>query len=149
MAPIIDATRLFSAGLLGLVCLLPCGCAKKGPPTKVVFGSVTCDGEKVPLGRVLFVPIENASGPNCAAMIMDGQYRIDARGGVPVGKYRVCVDARKKTCRRVSGSVGTESAMIDEEVRIGPELYAGDQSPLVADVRADSDGKVDLVIPQQ
>ena len=37
--------------------------------------------------------------------------------------------------------------MIDETVRMGPAIYAGDQSPLVVDVRTDSDGQFDIAIP--
>ena len=39
--------------------------------------------------------------------------------------------------------------MIDEEVRMGPEVYASDKSPLVVDVRTDSDGQFDISIPRQ
>ena len=120
----------------------------KGLPSKVIGGSVTCGGEEVPTGQVSFVPIEGTPGPNSAGLIVDGQYRIEARGGVPLGKHRVCVDARKKTGRKVEGHNGRETTMIDEEVRMGPEVYAGDQSPLVVDIRADSDGHYDIALPR-
>ena len=144
----IRSTSTF-AGLLGLACLLLIGCGPKGLPAKVVYGNVTCGGEKVPMGQVSFVPIEGAPGPNSAAFIVDGQYRVDTRGGVPLGKHRVCVDARKKTGRKVMGKNRQETTLVDEEVRMGPEVCAGDRSPLVVDLRADSDGRFDIAIPQQ
>ena len=49
-----------------------------------------------------------------------------ANGGVPLGKYRVQVDARQKTGRKVQGNNGLEMTTIDEEVRMGPAAYAGD-----------------------
>ena len=126
---------------------MPVGC-ERGLSAKVLHGNVVCGGKKVPIGRVFFVPIGGAVGPTCMARIVDGQYRIEARGGVPLGKHRVQVDARKPTGRKVPGSNGRETATIDEEVRIGPAAYAGEQSPLAVDVRTDFDGRFDIVIPR-
>ena len=66
-----------AAGLALTVCvaLLSAGCGPRQLPSKVLFGSVTCGGEKVPTGAVCFVPVGGAR-PNCAAAIVDGQYRI-------------------------------------------------------------------------
>ena len=68
---------------------------------------------------------------------------------MPLGKHRVEVVAHKKTGRKVEGYNGHETIMVDEEVRLGPAIYAGEQSPLVVDVRDDSDGRYDIVIPRQ
>lgn len=103
--------------------------------------------ERVPCGMVSFVPIEGTHGPTSAALIVNGQYRIDVRGGVPVGKHRVLVDAKRNTGRKIQGNNGLETTMIDERVRLGPEIYAGNQSPLIVEVRGDSDGRFDITIP--
>ena len=66
-----------------------------------------------------------------------------------LGKHRVCIDARQKTGRKVEGHNGREAVLVDEEVRVGPQVYAGDKSPLVFDLRADSDGRFDIAIPKQ
>jgi hypothetical protein len=134
---------------LGFICAALFGCGPKGLPTKVISGSVTCGGQPVPTGQVSFMPIEGTPGPNSAARIVDGRYRIEARGGVALGKHRVCVDARKKTGRKVEGYNGREATMVDEEVRLGPAIYAGDQSPLTVEIKVDSDGRYDIVIPGQ
>lgn len=135
--------------LIALAFVTMLGCGSKGLPSKIVFGSVVCGGEKVANGQVVFMPIEGAPGANCAGRIADGQYRIDARGGVPLGKHRVCVDAKRKTGRKVQSTNGRETTLVDEEVRVGPEIYAGNQSPLIVDIKADSDGRCDIVIPGQ
>ena len=44
---------------------------------------------------------------------------------------------------------GFETIMVDEEVRLGPENYANQHSPLVAEVQADSDGRFDIAIPSE
>jgi hypothetical protein len=137
------------AAALVLVFPLLTGCGPKGLPAKVVYGNVTCGGQPVSTGQVTFLPIEGTPGTNSAAQIVNGQYRIAAQGGVSLGKHRVQVDARKKTGRQLQGTNGRETTMIDEEVRLGPAVYAGEQSPLIADIKANSDGKYDIVIPGQ
>ena len=123
------------------------GCGDSGPKTIVVRGTVTVGGEKVDTGEVRFVPIEGTPGSTCVGAILDGQYEIDARGGVPVGKHRVEVDARKKTGKKVKQYNGFEMTMVDETVRMGPEKYAGDGSPVVEEITSDSDGRIDIEIP--
>ena len=134
---------------LGAGCLLSAGCGgQKGIPTKVIHGSVTVGDQTPETGRLRFVPIEGTPGPASTGRIVDGQYRIEARGGVPVGKHRVEVHALKKTGRKVLGP-GMEGGMteVDETVNLAPEQYAGVKSPLKVEVPADSDGRIDIKIP--
>lgn len=138
-----------ATAMLAMACLVLVGCGSNTLPAKAVFGSVTCDGQPVPTGQVTFMPIEGTPGPNTAALIVDGQYRITARGGVALGKHRVCVDARKKTGRQVQGYNGHETTLIDETVRMGPEIYNGEQSPIITDIQAGSDARFDITIPRE
>jgi hypothetical protein len=101
----------------------------------------------VPTGQVVFIPIEGALGPNAAGQIVDGRYHITSRGGVSLGRHRVCVDAFKKTGRKVEGYNGREKAPIDEVVRLGPAAYAGGESPLVVDIKADFGEQYDIALP--
>ena len=135
--------------VLGSWSLLPVGCGDSKLATKVLHGTVTLDGQKVETGWLRFVPIDGTPGPASTARIVDGEYRIEARGGVPVGKHRVEVDARKRTGRKVRGDTGTETGMVDETVRLGPEEYAGVQSPLTVELTADSNGRIDIEIPRR
>jgi hypothetical protein len=143
------ATRSVLVLAMGFACLALSGCGKQGLPSKVLHGSVTCGGETVSTGSVSFVPVSDTAGPTSSARIVDGQYRIEDRGGVPLGKHRVQVEAWKKTGRKVHGTYHGrgDPTMRDEEVRVGPEIYAGVQSPLVVDIKADSDGQFDIVLP--
>lgn len=141
-------TRLtFCAILLAVCLLLVTGCGKKSS-TKVVYGTVTYDGQMVETGKVRFVPIDGTSGPASMAPIKDGEFRIEARGGVPIGRHRVEVDARQRTGNKVAGRKGLEKTSVDEMVFLGPEEYAGAQSPLIVEVTADSDGRFDIEIPR-
>jgi hypothetical protein len=121
------------------------GCRHGGLSRRVVYGKVACGGEKVATGTVRFVPVENTPGPATVALIVDGQYRALNRGGVPIGKHRVEVAARRPTGRKIKSP---EGQMVDETVAVGPELYAGSQSPLLVEVRADGDGRIDFAIPK-
>ena len=132
-----------------IVCATLFGCGTGKMLTQVIYGDVTCGGEKVDCGRVAFVPIDGTPGTTHTAVIVDGQYQIDNRSGVPLGKHRIEIDARKKTGRKVKGFDGMEQTMIDETVRMGPEIYAGKQSPLAIEITADSDGRYDIELPPQ
>ena len=37
--------------------------------------------------------------------------------------------------------------MIDETVSVGPRVYSGAQSPLIVEVKADGDGRIDIDLP--
>ena len=140
-----------TGSLLLILCLLfgvvLTGCG--GSTTKVVHGTVSCGGEKAADGSVCFTPVEGTTGPACSGIIADGEYRIEARGGVPVGKYRVEIRATKKTGRKTiaTGRVPGERTMVDEIVPISPIQYEGRQSPLVVEVTSSGDGRIDIEIP--
>ena len=142
------STRLIVHAILAAVCLpLVTGCGKENS-TKVVYGTVTYAGESVETGQLRFVPVDGTPGPASLAKIANGEFRIEARGGVQIGWHRVEVEALKKTGRQVVGRRGLEETMVDETVRLGAEEYASNQSPLRIEVTADSDGQIDIEIPR-
>ena len=55
--------------------------------------------------------------------------------------------ATKKTGRQILKDNGFEKVMGDEFVTISPRQYAGKQSPLVAEITSDFDGRFDIKIP--
>ena len=136
----------FSCLCMVLFCIALVGCGSS--TTKLVHGTVSCGGEKPTGGYVCFVPVEGTSGPISSGLIVDGEYRIEARGGVPVGKYRVEVRASKKTGRQVAGSrMPGERTVTDEVISISPMEYEGKQSPLIIEVASSGDGRIDIEIP--
>ena len=141
----IPENRMLLIAVAGLVSAAMLGCGKKCA-SKVVEGGVTCGGANVPLGTVRLISIDGGVAPRMT-QIVGGHYQFDGRNSVPLGKWRIEIDARKRTGRRVKGNNGFETTMVDEEVRVGPEVYAAPQSPLVVDVTADFDGKLDIAIP--
>lgn len=65
------------------------GCGHSGPERAVVKGEVRYQEAPVPFGKILFVPDENTLAPTSGGFIVDGQYEVSAKGGVPVGTHKV------------------------------------------------------------
>jgi hypothetical protein len=150
MRRIANTTRhLRAKTLLGVVSFaiaLLLGCGRGELPRKVISGSVTCGGHKVALGMVRFAPLDAGNSlPSASGRIVDGRYRIDGQGGAPLGKYRVEIDARRGNGQKKTNPLSGK--ITEETVTVGPRVYAGAQSPLVAEVKADGDGRIDLAIP--
>jgi hypothetical protein len=69
------------------------GCGKSGHERATVYGRVLFDGKPMPTGTVRFVPTGDTKTPPAAAQIVDGAYRVETRGGVPVGKHKIEIEA--------------------------------------------------------
>lgn len=143
------ARRTFATILLCLAWPLLGGCGSSGLESLIVEGVVTFCGENVETGQIRFVPIGDTPGSTNVSAILNGRYRIEARGGVPLGRYRVEIAAEKRTGRKVMGNTGFEPGMIDETVRLGPPDYAGSKSPLTAEITEQSDGRLNFDLPRQ
>jgi len=140
---------VLTKAVLGVaLCSLAGGCGGEG--RMELRGTVTCAGERVESGEVRFVPVDDADGPARSTYrmaIVDGRYRTGAGYGLPHGKYRVEVDARKKTGRRVMVDSGLEMTEAEETVRIGPDAYAGEDSPIAFEAGPGADSSFDIELP--
>ncbi|MBN1395035.1 MAG: hypothetical protein JW959_08425 [Pirellulales bacterium] len=129
-----------------LLLLFPFGCNQgSGLDRKILEGDVTCGGEKVSSGTVRFVPIEGTEGPMTVTLIIDGHYRTLNRGGVPLGKHRVEIQAQRATGEKVESPDGK---MIDRTVPVGAKEYGGAKSPLTIEVTADGKTRFDFDVPE-
>ncbi|WP_237228799.1 hypothetical protein [Rubinisphaera sp. JC750] len=82
--------------LLFLTTPLLAGCNGKysdEPQRRIVQGYVSYGGETVNEGTIRFVPIGENGGPTSGGHIKLGYYKIDLKGGVPLGEHRVEVEA--------------------------------------------------------
>ncbi len=132
--------RVFTQLLgLALILLLPLGCGHRSTLTrKVLYSKVKCGGQSVQRGFIRFVPLDGTAGPTTMARIVDGKYRADNRGGVPLGRHRVEIQAQRLTGKKIQLPEGKT----DELAEIGDRLYAGLQSPLTVKVTRNSDGRM-------
>ena len=73
------------------------GCGDRGPERVRVSGLVTYDGKPVAEGRIRFTPDASSNMPVSGAYIVDGRYQADSHGGVPVGAYKVQIEAYTPT----------------------------------------------------
>ncbi|MGI9455104.1 MAG: hypothetical protein ACR2NU_00995 [Aeoliella sp.] len=113
------------------------GCGRSSDLDKVtVEGTVSYDGTPVKNGEIRFHPVEGTKGPVSGAPIVDGSYRAVAKGGVPVGKQLVRIEAYD-----VSGGGGGGGDMISgagtgSRVNYIPAKYHR-ESELVIEVTGD------------
>jgi len=76
------------------MCCVLSGCGKTSTLERVeVRGTAAYSGKPLENGEIRFFPIEGTEGPVSGAPIIDGQYQVTQRGGVPVGTHRVEVEA--------------------------------------------------------
>lgn len=69
------------------------GCSDKGPERTIVSGAVTYKGKPISDGTILFTPLATSQVPSAGASIIDGSYKVDVHGGVPVGTHRIIIEA--------------------------------------------------------
>ncbi len=81
--------RQAALGLAFVLCLV--GCGSEGPDRYKVTGTVTYNGQPVPVGEVVFEPdaSQGNSGPGSVAQIKDGKYQTEPGMGVMGGAYIV------------------------------------------------------------
>ena len=111
-----------------------CGCSENGLDKVVLHGKVTFDGKPLPTGQIRFVPLEGTSGPKSGAVIIDGQYTADGKGGVPLGSHRVEIQAYRPVGGRVPTAMQAEGGPTEPYL---PAKYSG-QSILTVEVTEDS-----------
>jgi hypothetical protein len=113
--------------LLGALALaaavLPAHGCTRGPRTYPVSGTVTLDGQPLPEGEILFVPVDGSTGPD-PGKVKDGRFELQARAG----KKRVEVSAARIL---PGGARGAGGEPVPEEII--PDRY-NTRSVLTAEV---------------
>ena len=95
------------------------GCSSR-PALVQISGVVRFEGRPLAKGEIRFLPKPGTAAPANGARIVDGRYRVTARGGLLPGGYRVEIESGSTT--------GSEPAM--------PEPGAGPpQAPLAIPAR--------------
>ena len=85
---------------------LTVGCG--GSDLVVVKGRVTYLGEPLERAQIRFVPQDSSTTWMSGAYIVDGEYEVVNKGGVPVGKYNIEIVAHRPTADylRLNGPPG-------------------------------------------
>ncbi len=81
----------WAVGLLLLLTLA--GCGIEGPERVVVTGEVTYQGQPLEKGQIRFVPAPGSKAPASGALVVDGRYTVDGKGGVPLGTHKITIKA--------------------------------------------------------
>lgn len=110
------------------------GCSENGLEKVVLHGKVSYDGKPLPTGQIRFIPLEGTHGPKSGAVIIDGQYTADGKGGVPIGNHRVEIQAYRPVGGKVPAAMQAEGGPTEPYL---PAKYNG-QSVLTVEVTEDS-----------
>jgi len=87
------SSRLAVLVLAASTAFLPgCGGGPKAPPMLAVSGTVEVDGVPLPAGQIIFVPLDQSSGPERGA-IKDGTFECNSK----FGKMRIEITAVRVT----------------------------------------------------
>ena len=86
-----------------LAIVLITGCGRSGPERIVVFGKVTHAGQAVAEGVIRFQPTDGTISPVSIGPIKDGEYYLDALGGVMVGTFQVQIRSYQPTDQPARG----------------------------------------------
>jgi len=124
--------------ILVVVSLTGCG-GSDGPERVVVEGRVTYSGTPVSSGRIRFMPMPGYDVPMSGAYIVNGTYRIDAGGGVPIGRHRIEITSRQidpKYAHLAGSNSETENEL--PKIQIIPPQF-NEQSTLELEVPSGSD----------
>ena len=106
------------SGFLTLICLAGCGGAGDAVERVVVSGVVTKDSKPVQKGRITLYPVKGTQGPTSGSEIQDGKFRIESKGGVPVGTHRVEIHQFE-----LKQQIPGRPAALDVEVNLLPEQF--------------------------
>lgn len=119
-----------------------CGAGADDEPVRTeVFGAVTVDGQPVQAGEIRFVPAEGTDAPTAGATITSGEYRVDHKGGVPVGTFQVRISAYRAPGTGQAGDIPgapADDPMASREQYL-PEKFSGEASELTLTVESASE----------
>lgn len=116
-------TALYAAG---------CGKGSDEPARVIVFGKVSYAGHPIESGEIRFVPAAGTNAPTAGALIEKGAYRMDHKGGVPVGTFQIRVLGYKAPGTGEGDDIpgAPSNDPMAAKVQFLPEAYAGAQSEL-------------------
>ena len=95
-----DSSAWIACVAAACIAATACGCGRDGPERVKVSGKVTYRGEPLKTGEIRFIPAKGAEGPSEGTLVVDGQYEVSGKGGVPVGTHTVVIVAWNRPAPR-------------------------------------------------
>lgn len=127
---------------IGVFFFAGCG-AGDGKPRVALEGRVTLNGKELPTGLVSLIPTDSA-GETAVAIIENGKYVIEREAGPTPGKYKVLVESKQPTGRKVRDT-DNPKAKVDEITESVPAQYNA-QSTLEIEITPGSGQTFDLAL---
>jgi len=125
-----------------LVITLSAGCGSSGGGGRIgIAGTVSVDGEPLDTGVITFIPV--SQGVAAGGGIVEGLYQIESSEGLSPGEYKVEIDSKKPTGKKVPETIGT--GMVDEYASVIPENY-NRKTELKVHIQPGEDNKHDFTL---
>ncbi|MBN2295535.1 MAG: carboxypeptidase regulatory-like domain-containing protein [Pirellulales bacterium] len=134
--------KRFSICILLILAAVPLAGCSGGDGRKELSGTVTVDGQPLESGSINFRPTAGTKANSSGSTIVNGEFEIGADKGLPVGKYKVTVQAFKKSGRMVQDP---QMGEIPETVPIS-FMEAG---TLEAEITADGENRFNFKLTQR
>jgi hypothetical protein len=106
--------RFLTLAIPALALLVAPGCSSDGGRVGL-SGTITLDGEPLPSGSILFVPIEGTMSPSAGSDIVDGDYEVARARGPKTGVFRVEIRSQRKSGRKVQAPPPAAKGVLAEE----------------------------------
>lgn len=134
------ALTTFNTLLISSILVMGCSGPSQddAPERAVTSGVVSFSGNPITQGQISFIPKQ---GPTAMGPIKDGTYRIDSKGGVPIGKCQVKILAYEETGKEYTIGAGGKTAK--ETKQIIPTKY-NKRSTLHAEIDSGKENKYDF-----
>lgn len=108
---------------LGWVTLLG-GCGgDQGLQRAIVSGKVAYKGEPVADGMIRFRPSGGSRAPSSGAFIVNGEYRANGHGGVPIGTFKVEIEGYRPVADSETVKEPEVEDLGDPRIQYLPEQY--------------------------
>ena len=116
-----------------------CGGSSESKSRVALEGEIKLNGKALPSGLVSFLPTDD-KGQTAVAQIQNGKYTIDRDSGPAIGTYKVLINSKQPTGRKVRDH-DNPALLISEEREVVPAQY-NNSFTLTIEIKAD--GKQDF-----
>lgn len=113
--------RLSFALSLASLAAAGCGGAGDGKTRVALEGEIKLNGKALPTGLVSFLPTDE-KGETAVAKIENGKYTIERANGPALGTYKVLINSRQPTGKKVRDT-DNPAQLVNEEREVVPPQY--------------------------
>lgn len=128
---IVCSGQIRSPDVRSLFCVIPwiviigvcASCQRSRSGQAEVAGIVTLDGDPIPQGSILFIPVDGNPGVTTGGAIEAGRYQLQGDASPTAGWHRVEIRSMRKSGRMVPKPLAAPGEMVEgEEEAVAPQF---------------------------